>query len=423
MKTDDAIQYIHSLRVFGSQPGFARIRALLELCGNPQDKLKAVHIAGTNGKGSTAAMLAAILRAHGLRVGLFVSPGVETFNERMQINLEPIPPDALYCLTDELKGHTERLASQGVCVTEFEFVTALGFLYFAREGVDAAVIEVGLGGRFDATNVLARPLVSIITPISLDHTKVLGDTVEAIAAEKAGIVKPGVPVVVCPRQDRRTMGVIGETARRNGCELRQPDEADYQKVEMRLDGSDFLYRGEAYTLSLSGAHQIQNALTAIEGARCLEAWAITPDDIRRGLASVTWAGRLEAVREKPLCLLDGAHNTAKIAALAAAIDDLLPGRRVVSVMGLSGDKDCAACVTPIARRSAALIAFDGFEARGQPVPASRIAEAARAHCKTAEASTLREAIDLAFQEAGGDDVVLFCGSLYFLGDAKRMLGS
>ncbi|MCL2030668.1 MAG: bifunctional folylpolyglutamate synthase/dihydrofolate synthase [Oscillospiraceae bacterium] len=420
MNMDSAIRYIHSLSVFGSRPGLERVRALLERCGNPHRSLNAVHIAGTNGKGSTAAMLASILRARGLRAGLFTSPGVETFSERIQIGFEPIPPAALCALAAELKAHTERLSAEGVYVTEFEFVTALGFLHFARAGVEAAVVEVGMGGRFDATNVLERPLLSVITPVSLDHTKVLGDTVEAIAAEKAGILKEGVPVVVCPWQDGRAMGVIRETALRNGCALYQPDETDFRKRETRLDGSDFVYRGQPYTLPLPGAHQLQNALTAIEAALRLGAWDITPDEVRRGLASVAWTGRLEVVRERPLCLLDGAHNPAKIAALAAAIDDLLPGRRLVSVMGLSGDKD-EACVTPIARRSAALIAFDGFEARGKPVPASRIAETARLHCKAIEASALEEAAELALREAGEDGAVLFCGSMYFLGDAKRLL--
>ncbi|MDR1737091.1 MAG: bifunctional folylpolyglutamate synthase/dihydrofolate synthase [Oscillospiraceae bacterium] len=413
MSIDDALAYIHGFQRFGSKPGLRRIAKLLDLLGRPQDGLRCVHVAGSSGKGSTCAMLASILQAAGNNVGLFVSPGIESFSERIQINGIPIAEAALAALVSEIKPVIEGMAESP---TEFEVVTALGFLHFAREKTDVAVIEVGLGGRFDSTNVIEKPLCSVITPISLDHTEILGDTVAQIAGEKAGIIKPGCPVVTCFDQDAAALAVFGRVCGELGCTLTVARECS--GLYVGLDKTSFrMPDGDRYEIPLHGKHQAQNAVTALTAARLL---GVPEETCRAGLAAVKLNGRLEIVRESPLCLIDGAHNAAKISALAEALDDLLPGRRIVSVMGMSADKQADVCVPMIARASAVFIAFDGFQGRGRVADAQMLAALASPHCgEVYTAHSMKEAASLGLEKAGEDGVLLFCGSIYFIGDAKQ----
>ncbi len=422
MTYEQALDYIHSTVRFGSKPGLKRIEGLLDALGNPQEKLRFVHVAGTNGKGSTCAMTAAVLQKAGYKTGLYISPYVEDFRERIQIDREMIPRSRLAELTGHIAGMIERVvASGGWQPTEFEIITALAMLYFSQEGCDLVVLEVGLGGRFDATNIIPPPLVAAIAPISVDHSAYLGDTIEDIAFEKCGIIKPGCVAVTCAGQASDAMRVIEDACRKKNVPLLAPDEGKLSFHDAGLEGSHFAYDGLEVSIGLRGAHQIQNALTALQIVRALRMQGvIIPDKaVRDGLAGTEWNGRFEVVRRSPLCITDGAHNPDAMAVLCAAIDSLLAGKRLVAVMAMMADKDYASCVPMLARRCAALVAVQVDLPR--VLAAEKLAETAGQYCAAVYhdadiASGVRRALALADE----DSAVLACGSLYMIGEAKRV---
>jgi dihydrofolate synthase/folylpolyglutamate synthase len=355
-------QFDHSL----IKPGLGRIQRLLEVFDHPHRRWPAVHIAGTNGKGSTAAMIASMLRAAGYRVGLYTSPHLHAVNERMRVDGSPIPPDRLAELAEELRVALRRIGLRDAAgsadlpqsvtdlPTYFECTTAITFAYFAREQVDWAVIETGLGGRFDATNVVI-PRVTVLTPIDYDHTDYLGHSLTSIAWEKAGIIKPGVPVVVAQQLPEAEL-VIDEEARRCGVSVfrwgrdfvidrETTDERGVQRFAYR-DRNGIL---PTLPCPLLGRHQLQNAASAIAAVSELLPGGIrtTHDLVTNGLASVRWEGRLEVVRERPRLLLDGAHNPAAARALAAFLmeEKRRLGGTVTLVFGIMRDKAVAEVVT------------------------------------------------------------------------------
>lgn len=320
MRYSDAIGYIHSLYKFGSIPGLERITQLLEAVGNPQDDLKFIHVAGTNGKGSVCTMAAKILESAGKKVGLYTSPFILSFRERIQINGKFIPKRSLAALT-------KKLIDTKIVVTEFEFITALAFLYFKSQKCEVVVLETGLGGRLDATNVIKAPLVSVITSISLDHTAVLGDTVEQIAAEKCGIVKSGCKVV-SSAQSEKAMAVIKQKA---------PNvivPCKYTILPSDFDGQKFMYNNEEYITSLIGEHQVENAVTAIEAVKA-SGFDVSLEDVKKGLKTVFHPARMEVIRKQPLIVLDGAHNPSG----AVALEKLIKGKNFCAIIGVMADKD------------------------------------------------------------------------------------
>ncbi len=416
MTYDEAVAYIHATQRFGSKPGLARVRALLHAMGNPQEGLRFVHIAGTNGKGSTAAMTASVLRKAGLKTGLFVSPFVEEFRERVQIDGEMLPCAEWAERVDAIRSTIDALVSAGgPQPTEFEIITALALLCFKEHACDIAVLEVGLGGRFDATNVIPPPDVAAITSLSLDHTEYLGDTLAQIAFEKCGILKAPCRAVTAAGQPEEALAVIRARAAEEGVPLTMPDAKELTVHSSGLEGSHFSYCGMELRVPLMGAHQIQNAMTVVEICRALG--NIPETALREGLAEVRWGGRLEIVKQEPLVLLDGAHNPQKIAALCHAMDELFPGRRLIAVMGMSGDKDVAACVPPVARRAEVLLATQYEGARA--LPAGELAALATDCPRVETVPAVADACRRALEAAGPEDIVLVCGSLYLLGDAKR----
>ena len=320
MRYNDALGYVHSLYKFGSRPGLERITQLLEAVGNPQDSLKYVHVAGTNGKGSVCAMTAKILESAGYKVGLYTSPFVLSFRERIQINGKFIPKRALAALA-------KKLIDTGIVVTEFEFITALAFMYFKSQRCDFVVLETGLGGRLDATNVIKMPLVCVITSISLDHTSVLGDTVEQITAEKCGIIKEGCKVV-SSAQSEQAMSVIKQKAK----DVIVP--AAYKTLQSDFDGQRFIYKDKEYTTALLGEHQIENAITAIETVKA-SGINISECNISEGLQKVFHPARMELIRKEPLLSLDGAHNPSG----AKALEKLIKGKKLCAIVGVMADKD------------------------------------------------------------------------------------
>ena len=338
MNYSEAIEYIHSVNWTFCKPGLDRVRELCEALGNPQDKLKFIHVAGTNGKGSFCAMTDSILRCAGYKVGLFTSPYIVEFNERMKIDGENISNDELCELVEMIKPHAEKMKDKP---TEFEVITALAFLYFERHGCDIVVLECGLGGRLDATNVIKTPILSVITGISLDHTSILGDTVEKIAAEKAGIIKGGVPVLWCGK-DADAERVIYDKATNVGAQMICAPHDSIKIREMTLDGTRFDY-GEKkdIILSLLGTYQPENAanvLTAIDILRNI-GYKIPDCAVYDGMKSVRWQARFEVLSLRPLVIADGGHNPEGIDSAVSSIKAYFGDGKVGIITGVMADKD------------------------------------------------------------------------------------
>ena len=420
MQYQKALNYIHARARFGSRPGLGPIGKMLGLLGNPQEKLRVVHVAGTNGKGSTAAMTAAVLRAAGFKTGLTISPYVVDFCERIQIDGEFISQEDL---AEEITL-LQPFADQVEELTEFELITAAAYDYFFRKNCDVVVAEVGLGGRFDATNVIQKPIVSVITPIGLDHTEILGDTIEQIAFEKCGIIKSGVPVVTSPGQDTDALAVILEQCAQKGCTLEQPTINAAGDVRLSMDGARFVYRDAEMHLPLLGEHQIANALTALKAAelaaRLCGGQALPMQAAREGLSKVRFPARMEIVCKNPLTILDGAHNPHGARALAQSLS-LLEGRPITAVMGVLADKDSTAALKALAPRFRRLIcvtpenprALDGHELAAR---ADALGLAASAAHSAQEAWELASAV--AASEKGA---VVICGSLYLAGQMRKVI--
>lgn len=421
MDYSDALAYIHSRRRFGSTLGLERIETLLALLGNPERSVKCIHVAGTNGKGSTSAMFAEVFTRAGYKTGLYVSPYVEDFRERIQIDRRLIPERDLARWVETLiplAEETERIT--GTPVTEFELETALAFAYYAEEKCDLAVMEVGLGGRFDATNVIEKPLLSVICYIGLDHTAILGDTYAKIAFEKCGIIKRGCPVVSYARQRPEALAVIREECRKKESPLLLPDPGALEILSLSPEGSEFLYRKKRYRLAIPGEHIVKNALSVIEG--CLALDPLFPGiggRIGEALSGVSFGGRFEKVA--PDLYIDAAHNPDCVDAVSDTVEKLFPGRKLVIVMGMLADKDHAYCVEKIARAADFFFAVTPDSPRAQS--AEITAREAKPFVPSAEAcSSLREAAEKAIavrEKCGG--VLLALGSLYYIGAMKREL--
>lgn len=422
MTYEETLQYIHSTMRFGSKPGLKRIEGLLNALGNPQEGLRFIHVAGTNGKGSTCALTASVLQAAGYRTGLYISPYVEDFRERIQIDRQMIPKARLAELTERVARAIEQIVADGGWQpTEFEIVTAIAMLYFEQERCDFVVLEVGLGGRFDATNIIPPPLVAAITPISIDHSTYLGDTIEDITFEKCGILKTGCIAVTCQGQAPEAMHIIRNTCATRRITLLEPDEDKLSFFDAGLYGAHFAYDGMPIRIRLRGAHQIQNTLTAIKIVEALRLQSVEIPDgaVSEGLAAAEWNGRFEVVRREPLCIIDGAHNPDAMAVLCAAIDTLLPGKRLIGMMAMMQDKAFDSCIPMFARRCEAFVAVQVDLPRA--LPAHELAEAARPHCDRVYTITDIEAgAAHALSLSGPDGAVLACGSLYMIGTAKNV---
>ncbi len=338
MNYKEAIEYIHSVNWMFCNPGLDRVSELCHALGDPQDSLKFIHVAGTNGKGSFCAMTDSILRKAGYKVGLFTSPYIVEFNERMRINGENISNDELCELVELIKPITDKMEDKP---TEFELITALAFLYFARHNCDIVILECGLGGRLDATNVIKTPILSVITGIALDHTSILGDTVEKIAAEKAGIIKKDVPVLWCGK-DEGAKSVIEEKATEIGAPMLKIDRSTLCINEMTLDGTDFDF-GERKNilLSLLGTYQPENASNVLTAVDILKnnGFDIPEKAIYDGMKSVKWQARFEVINKEPLIIADGGHNPEGIDSAVESIKAYFGENKVGIITGVMADKD------------------------------------------------------------------------------------
>ena len=419
MTAEQAVEYIHSITWMGSKPGLERTQQLLEAMGNPQDSLKFIHIAGTNGKGSTAAMSASILQKAGYRVGLFTSPCLYKFNERIQINGEHISDEDLA----EVTSYVQPLAAaQADHPTEFELVSCIGFEYFKRKGCDIVVLEVGMGGALDSTNVIPCPEVAVLTNIGLDHTDFLGNTLAEIAETKSGIIKEGGNAVLYPGAPEVEEVVTAICAQRN-VRLKKADFAGLQRLTHSLEGQTFdCGSRKNLSLPLLGDHQLHNAAVVLSIMDTLieKGWHITEENIREGLENVTWPGRFDIVRRDPLFIIDGGHNPQCLEALTLNIRDYLSGRRIIALTGVLADKDYGQMYQPV------LPYITEFVCITPPSP--RKLEAAdlahhleKAGAKATPCGSIPEGVRTAMEKAGKDGVVLCFGSLYSIGDIRAAL--
>ncbi len=420
MTYDEALSYIHALSKFGSKPGLTRVSRLVSLASNPHKDLKFIHIAGTSGKGSTANLCASILKNAGLKVGLYTSPYIIDFRERFQINGALIPKDDFCRLCEKLIPLVEKLNNEGDIITEFEFNTVLGFLWFKEQKCDIVCLEVGMGGRFDATNLIDAPLVSVITRIGLDHTAFLGNTFSEIAFEKCGIIKKGGKVVCYPNQRSEALSVIEKTAKERECSLSIPSLSDISDIELSLDGSSFSFEGEKYLLKMSGEHQIHNAVTAIYAIYALSECGIDIplSAIKAGLSDVSCYARLEVISQNPTIIIDGAHNADKVSALydyAASFKG-----RIVAICGMLSDKDFEGAVSKIAPLCKSIVAVTPDNPRA--LSAEQMAEVSRKFCSDSiAAGSIKEAATLAFSKLSEGDILLCWGSLYIAGEVRGEL--
>lgn len=414
MQYETALTYIHSLLKFGIKPGFQRINALLEGLHNPEKALKVIHVAGTNGKGSTCTFVSSVLSGAGYKTGLFTSPYVVDFRERIQIDGEYIGEGELAELTERVKAVADAQEALGNGPTEFEFITALAFLYFEEMGCDYVVLETGLGGRLDSTNVVEKPLCCGITNIALDHTAVLGDTIEAITMEKCGIIKTGCPVVVSPQKFEKAEHIIFHSALNFNCDVTVCNLDRAGVIRQDLSGSEFVYDGEIYQIGLIGQHQIANAITAIEMLKS-SGIMLTSEQIKIGLHKAFIPSRMELLSSNPVVILDGAHNPDG----ASALYNTLKGQKFTAIMGMMGDKDYknavkilsplidSAVTVTVASNPRSLSAEELCNTLKQYIP------------DVTPADSYDSALKLA-KEKMGERPLLICGSFYLSGDIRQM---
>ncbi|MCC6391644.1 MAG: bifunctional folylpolyglutamate synthase/dihydrofolate synthase [Bryobacterales bacterium] len=412
----DSVRFLYSLgnEIKTAKFGLETIRAVLDALGNPHEAERFVHVAGTNGKGSTCAMIESALRAAGYRTGLYTSPHLVEPTERIQVEGVPVSRDEFLAAFNAVHDAAERLFSAGRIEhhpTYFETVTAMGFLLFRERGVERVVLEVGLGGRLDATNVV-KPDLCVITPIDYDHEAWLGNTIEAIAREKAGILKPGVPAV-SSYQRIEAEAVLLRTSEDLGCELIQSGSDAGFEADAR--GSTIHWEGLTLRCPLAGLHQIENAITA---AMALKQLGVSPEAIGKGIARVRWPGRLEYVAHSPDIILDGAHNPAGVRALADYISRFHKGRKVWLIYGTMRDKSVGEIADTLFPLAHELILAAPSSARALD-PASLLPLCGNTHARTAP--DLQSAVQMAQAGAAREDVIFISGSLFLAGEARALL--
>lgn len=420
MTYTEALDYIHSISWTFCKPGLERIGVLCEKLGNPQNALKFIHVAGTNGKGSFCAMMDSILRQSGLRVGLYTSPYIRFFNERMCVDGQPISDGELAQITAYVRPIADAMTDKP---TEFELITAIAFEYFKRHACDVVILEAGMGGRLDSTNIIRRPLLSVITGIALDHTAFLGDTVEKIALEKAGIIKDHSPILY-GGEDASAGEVIRSVAEEKGSDFSAVDYETLTNVRATLDGTFFdLAERKNLRIRLLGMYQPRNAAVVIRAVELLRqgGMPVSEEALRAGLASAEWHARFEVLSREPLMIFDGAHNPQGIRSAVESIRAYFPHQKVYLLTGVLRDKDYTAIAKDLAQ--VASRAFTLTPNSPRALSSSEYAETLRSAGMDAESfASLEEALSAALEAAGTDGVPLLClGSLYVYADLMTLM--
>ncbi|MGH4118562.1 bifunctional folylpolyglutamate synthase/dihydrofolate synthase [Clostridium sp.] len=445
MNYTESMEYIKNTAKFGSKLGLERTEKILELLGNPHKKIKCVHIAGTNGKGSTTAMVANILVEAGYNIGTYTSPFIEEFEERIQINNKNISKDDLSHIVTEVSSAVEKVVELGYSnPTEFEIITCAGFLYFFQKKIDFAIVEVGLGGRLDSTNVII-PVLSVITSISLDHTQILGDTLDKIAYEKAGIIKEGIPVIMFP-QEKQSEEVIERICTLKKCKLIKvprnsavylgkenlkqiaitqvegtiytDNKAITQKIEIKTTkNNDYII-----DLSLLGKHQVLNCCVAVHVIEelILQGVTVNKENILTGLKTVKWPVRLEVMHQKPLVVIDGAHNIDGIKNLTESIDMYFDYNKIILILGILADKQVEEMIKTIVPKVSRVIAVTPHSIRAELSEELKVqVEKYTTNCESIE--NYEKAYEKALSYCQEEDLVLVAGSLYMAGDMRRII--
>ncbi len=426
----ETIDYLFALQKHGIKLALSNSVTLMALMGDPHRKFRSVHVAGTNGKGSTASFVSTMLQAAGYRVGLYTSPHLVSITERIRINNVQISEAKVVELAGRVRDVARKVDGPKGTVafnpTFFEVVTAMAFTYFSEEGVNIAVIEAGMGGRLDSTNVIT-PLVSVITNIELEHTEFLGTMLTQIAGEKAGIIKQGVPVVTGATQGE-VITVIEQKAAAQQSEVYRLSR-DFMPVSLasQRDEQVFDYRGigssyEKVRINMLGRYQVDNACLALAAIECMRDAGVAVDEaaVRRGLEQARWEGRLELVASKPDVYLDGAHNPASARKLAATVREMKPAyRRLILIIGILGDKDCQGIITALVPLADHVVATKPQYSRAMDFRALA-SEIQKLHGSVETAETVGEAIALVGETVSRDDLVLITGSLYVVGDARAV---
>lgn len=445
-KFEEALDFLYSFIDYSLKRNFRnaaekfnleRMRSFMDLLGNPQEDYKIIHVAGTKGKGSVSSLCASTLKAEGYRVGLYTSPHMVRFNERIKVNDEEISKKEVVEIIEQLRPITEEVPE----ITTFELMTAMAFLFFSQQKVDFGVFEVGLGGRLDATNIV-MPLVSVITSISYDHVKILGDTLSEIAFEKGGIIKEGIPVVVAPQKEEARLKLEQIAQDRNAPLIQVGRDYLYAADSHNLQGQRFLlwtpdeqpmvdefiesggrdvWSPLRLGIPLLGFHQVENAATAFAALKTAEklGLVLSQDAYREGFSSVNWPGRLEVINSNPTILLDSAHNRYSALRLRQALDDYFPGLPVIMVFGASEDKDIEGMFQELLPRVRRVITTQSIHPRA--IEAEKLEELAHRFGRSAEAvSPVEDALDLALQEAGQEAVILVTGSIFVVAAVKEI---
>lgn len=426
MDYNQALEYIHGTRKFGIKLGLRNIKILLDLMGDPHKKLSFIHIAGTNGKGSTAAFISQILIEAGYRVGVFTSPYLEKFTERIKINNFEIKESDLAKITDLVRQKVNIMKSMELDhPTEFEIVTAIGFQYFYEKNCDIVVLEVGLGGRFDSTNIIDTPLISVITSIDYDHTDRLGHSLKEIALEKAGIIKQKGDLVVYPQVDS-IYKILKQVCISKKTNIHRIRNSDVIIRESGIKGQVFDY--DSYKLLMIkqlGEYQSTNAAVSVKVCELLnkKGYTVTRNHIRQGLKKVKWPGRMEIIKDKPLFIIDAAHNSQGAEKLCESLQKLFTGKRIIFIMGVLKDKDYESMVKKIAPIAETFIAVTPL-CKKRALTADCLAESMKCYCKKVYVSdTIRTGMDKALELAQPEDIICAFGSFYHIGKVRSLICS
>lgn len=425
MKEREAMEYIESISGRGIVPGLDGIRELCRRLGNPQDTLKFIHVAGTNGKGSVSAYIEAALRGGGYRVGRYISPVIFCYRERIQVNGRYITKEALGRLMKQIKQACDGMVADGQPQpTAFEAETALGFLYFREKGCQIVILETGMGGLLDATNVIGSPVLAVITSVSMDHMKFLGNTLEEIGAQKAGIIKPGC-AVVSAKQRPEAAKAIEDRAAAAGCPLTVADPSAITSVKYGLERQRFSYGGfSGLEISLAGRYQVENAALAVAALKLLGelGFPVTEYKLRQGLKQTVWPGRFTIVGKKPCFIIDGAHNEDGARRLAESVEFYFTNKRIIYIMGVLRDKEYGKMLSLTWELADQIITVTP---PGNPRALSAYdlaKEAAKFHPKVTAADSPEEAVELARLLAGREDVIIAFGTLSFAGRLMEIAG-
>jgi len=428
MSYREAMDWLFGIRRFGSKLGLKYISHLLARIGDPQDRFRSIHVTGTNGKGSTTAMTASILGAAGYKVGMFTSPHLSSFTERIVIDGRQISRGDVVRLIGEIKPFVDGMARDPALrhPTFFEIVTAMAFKYFAEEGVDFAVLEAGMGGKLDATNVV-HSLVSVITNVSLEHTAVLGKTVLEIAEKKAGIIKEG-GALITATQDDDVFNLFREVCRRTGSRIfRVGRDIKFRKLSSSLEGQRFQLDGlgdrfDELFIPLLGGHQLFNAASAVGAVEALafHGATVSREAVREGLRRVRWPGRLEIMQRRPLVVLDCAKDVEAARAVKEALLRDFTYDRLIAVVSFSSDKNIPAMIEQFAE-AADLFVVTSHRVMGRAADPSRIAEEVEKHSKPYEiVADVKDAVRRAMELSGGDGMVIVVGSVFLVGEAREL---